>query len=318
MSWSFPPGWAGKLSSSQQRWYYWKLADPENSVTWHPPSWNDVISKTYNAHLQPDSSTELYRSCQNFVKSALLHTWLGFQEGECVLDVGCGKGGDVFKLPSFIQYTGIDIAEDAIKEAKKRAKELQHCTFKVADFTSEVYLSKQLKKKEVFDKAFSSFAFHYAGEALDTALKSVGSVLKPKAKFFFIVLDPAIETWHSKGCGPLKITSWESKEVGEKGKAHSTRRIWVSFEGSFTSLPEPILSIQQVYEACEAANFKVLKTETCGTALYQISDFAETKEEQALRNQLLEIKSKYKHAPVWDSLHWEFANCYRVWLVEKN
>jgi SAM-dependent methyltransferase len=318
MSWSFPPGWSGKLSVSKQRWYYWKENDPNKTVTWHPPSWNALVSSTYNQHLQASSTTELYRSCQNFVKSALLHTWLQFQEEDVVLDVGCGKGGDVFKIPSTVHYFGIDIAEKAILEARVRAKDLPNCSFLNVDFTSEIPLSQQLECDEfLFDKAFSSFAFHYAGEALDTALKSVGSVLQPKGLFLFLVLDPSIETRHPKGFGPLTIHSWEERNVGEKGKAQSSKRVWVSFEGSFTPLPEPILSLEQVYDACKAANFKVLKTELCGSAVSQISDFTDSTESKTLQQTLLQIREKYKSAHLWDSLHWEFTNCYRAWLVEK-
>lgn len=317
MSWSFPPGWSGKLSTSKQRWYYWKTDDPEHTVTWHPPSWNQMISSTYNENLKPDESTELYRSCQNFVKSALLHTWLHIKDKEVILDVGCGKGGDIFKLPSTIKYVGVDIAVDAIQEATKRAKDMNHCSFYQADFTSEEPLSKQLKLKHKFDKAFSSFAFHYAGEALDTALKSVASVLKAKGTFLFLVLDPSMEERYPKGFGPLKISSWEFRDVGKEGTAHSSKRIWVSFHGSFTSLPEPILSEEQVQEACKQAGFKILQTELCGTAVAQIADFVETEEKKQLQEKLLQIQSKYKSASLWDSLHWEFTNCYRAWLVQK-
>jgi SAM-dependent methyltransferase len=317
MSWSFPPGWSGKLSQSKQRWYYWKENDPTNTVTWHPPSWNSLIAKTYSQHLKSSSSTELFRTCQNFVKSSLLHTWLQFEENDVILDVGCGKGGDIFKIPQYVHYFGIDIATEAIEEARQRGKDMQNCSFLPHDFTSEELLSKQMECDFIFDKAFSSFAFHYAGEALDTALKSIGSVLKSKGKFLFLVLDSSIETRYPQGFGPLKISSWETRDTGLNGKAHSSKRIWVSFEGSFTPLPEPVLSEEQVYEACKLANFKVIKTELCGSAVSQLFDFVETEEEKKLQEKLFDIKANYKTAPLWDSLHWEFTNLYRAWLVEK-
>ena len=315
MAWTLPPGWFGKLSASKGRWFFWHEADPA-SVTWTPPSWNARVADSYNCHLQADPSTSLFRSCQNFCKSAVLSTWLFSQltTSSRVLDIGCGKGGDGAKVPSLHSFTGVDIADAALEEGRKRFP--QH-TFQHADFSHPTHtLYDQMQPSERFDAAWSSFAFHYGGDALDVALRNTRSVLKTGASFLFIVLDEGMETQRPSGYGPLRIEKWERRDVGPKGLCMSSSKCWVSFQGSFASLPECILTKEQVEAACSASKFVVRKTQLLGSALQQLYDWADTPEALSQRSDLEELRRRYRDSQMWDSTHFAFANCYRVWLLE--
>lgn len=308
-AWTLPPGWQGRLSTSKGRWYFWHVSNPE-AVTWTPPSWNDTVAASYNANLTADPKSSLFRSCQNFCKSVVLTTWLfeSLAPGSHVLDVGCGKGGDAGKIPQGLTLTGIDIAEDALGEARRRFP--QH-TFVAGDFCKSLPVP-----AHSFDAAWSSFAFHYAGDALDVALRNVKTALKPGARFVVLVLDESVETRHPTGFGPLRIERWEHRDVGPKGCCASSSKCWVSFEGSFSSLPECILSKPQVEAACEAAKLSIVSSVRLGDAVLQLFDWATTPEAQAKRATMEHIRSRFKDWKMWDSTHFEFANCYRVWVLE--
>jgi SAM-dependent methyltransferase len=309
MDWSLPRGWQGKLSASKGRWYYWNEADP-SSVTWTPPAWNDSVSESYNANLVADPKSAVFRSCQNFCKSAILNSWLFslLPATARVLDVGCGKGGDTGKLPSSLTVTGIDNADAAVAEARRRFPDKE---FLVADFCKPLPFP-----TASFDAAWSSFAFHYAGEALDVALKHLKNVLKPGGLFLFIVLDESMEQRHPRGYGPLCIERWEHRDVGPKGVCASSSKCWVSFDGSFSNLPECILTRTQIEAACAASKFSVVRSESLASCVQPLVSWARTPEEMAARAALEALRERYTHKGMWDSTHWEFASCYRVWLLQ--
>ena len=285
-------------------------------MTWTPPSWNEHVAQSYNANLQADPSSSLFRSCQNFCKSAVLNTWLFPHLGDSkrVLDIGCGKGGDGAKVPPTHSFTGIDIADAALEEARNRFP--QH-TFVHADFTHPTQtLHDQMQPVAIFDAAWSSFAFHYGGDALDAALRSVRSVLKTGSPFLFMVLDEGMESHSPQGRGPLRIDKWEHRDAGPKGVCMSTSKCWVSFQGSFSSLPECVLTRSQIDAACATSNFVVKNTELLGHAIQQLYDWAETPEALSQRAELEQLRKRFRDAPMWDSTHFDFANCYRVWMLE--
>ena len=314
-AWTLPPGWQGRLSTSKGRWFFWHASNP-SAVTWTAPSWNDTVAASYNENLRPDPASSLFRSCQNFCKSAVLNLWLfeTLAPGSRVLDVVCGKGGDMAKIPTglSLSWTGVDIAEDALGEARLRARRFfPDATFLKADFCKPLPV-----EPHSFDAAWSSFAFHYAGDALDSALRNIKTALKPGARFLFIVLDESVETRHPAGFGPLRIERWEHRDVGPNGTCASSTKCWVSFAGSFSSLPECILSKAQVEAACAAAKMTVICSLPLGDAANPLFDWALTPRQQEVRATLQRLRDAFKDSRMWDSTHFEFANCYRAWMVE--
>lgn len=102
---------------------------------------HDVVRQHYNAVPQrgrdwrkTESRIKGLRSFNNWVKSVIIHKFSPADAGNgpplCVLDLGCGKGGDLGKWQQAPQpvelYVGIDPAEVSIDQARERHAEMQH------------------------------------------------------------------------------------------------------------------------------------------------------------------------------------------------
>lgn len=94
---------------------------------------------------------DLYDSEKHFLKESFLSTI------ETVLDVGCSVGGmyNIFrKLNNKIQYTGLDVSENAIKKAKKSYKD------DFANFYHYDGLSAFPMENNEYDLVFSTGVMH--------------------------------------------------------------------------------------------------------------------------------------------------------------
>lgn len=104
-----------------------------------------------------------------------------------VLDLGCGKGGDLpkyFRNDQVELIVGVDIAETSIQQAKERYKKMKHSSgrnfkgeFFVADLT-RVDISEELKKINCLDKfhiASTQFSIHYSFESYDQAVRYISN-----------------------------------------------------------------------------------------------------------------------------------------------
>ena len=101
----------------------------------------EVVRQHYNAVPQrgrewrkTDSRIKGLRSFNNWIKSTIIHKFSPNEEGKedqplNVLDVGCGKGGDLGKWAQAPQavgyYVGIDPAEVSIEQAKERYMQMR-------------------------------------------------------------------------------------------------------------------------------------------------------------------------------------------------
>lgn len=73
------------------------------------------------------------RGYNNLIKRDFLNTWV--KRGSCVLDVGCGQGGDLHKWKHLnVKLVGVDPNQWAIEEARRRSK--GYGTFIVGDVRS--------------------------------------------------------------------------------------------------------------------------------------------------------------------------------------
>ena len=124
----------------------------------------------------------------NAIKRHLIMTYA--HTAESVLDVCCGRGGDLQKWHSArVTYVrGLDLSPVEIKEAKRRYTTLAPrsltCEFQVAD------LSKPYLCDRVYNAVTCMFGLHYFFESesvLDTFLDTVSRSLAPGGVFFGIV-----------------------------------------------------------------------------------------------------------------------------------
>lgn len=316
MQWTLPPGWKGRLSSSQKRWFYWQESNP-TVQTWTAPSWVEVVAANYSVCTKADAESGLFRSCQNFCKTVLLNEWL-FRGADikAVVDIGCGKGGDLAKLPwdRLECYVGVDASAGALEEAERRSssmKERDKMTWILQDANS---LS---LPPNSFDAGFSNFALHYAAAHLDKTLISISKTLKPGARFLFTTLDPKLFARHRDGFGPLKLVSWESRDSGRAEDA--SLQVFVQISGTLQHpIPEYVITDDQLAAACKASHFLVERTSLLGEALAFLDDWAATEEEQSCRERWTRFRDeRYPLWRAWDSTHYEFANCYKAYLLKK-
>lgn len=71
------------------------------------------------------------KKLNNYIKSCLIARYIEPSRGACILDVCCGKGGDLPKwLKSNVGYVaGLDIADKSIKEYEMRLRERRDRSF---------------------------------------------------------------------------------------------------------------------------------------------------------------------------------------------
>lgn len=96
------------------------------------------------------------------------------KRGACVLDCGCGRGGDLQKWNiTGARVVGVDPEEDAIVEARERCKNLgMKTTFHVGDiFKGETY--------GPFDVVCYNFSIHYIVETMRDSVKAIARAVKP-------------------------------------------------------------------------------------------------------------------------------------------
>lgn len=134
----------------------------------------------------PQKRTDLQKF-HNAAKRALLEEFAF--ETESLLDLACGRGGDVHKWASLgIRHvTGLDISSESIREARRR------CDAKSYAFEfRQVDLRKPWTNSRTYDVVTCMFALHYFFEsehAAHTLMRTVASSLRPGGVFIGIVPD---------------------------------------------------------------------------------------------------------------------------------
>lgn len=129
------------------------------------------------------------RALNNWIKSQLISTHT--KRGDKVLDLCCGKGGDLLKWDNakVSQVIGIDIAAVSIEQAKDRYNNSKK--FMAEFHAGDVFandLSCFLKESDLysFDIVSCQFALHYSFETVDKAtrgLRNISKALKKGGKF---------------------------------------------------------------------------------------------------------------------------------------
>ncbi|KAA8916185.1 hypothetical protein TRICI_001676 [Trichomonascus ciferrii] len=172
-----------------------KLEREEKSKQ-EPSSSLDTVRSHYNE--RPDVGVEKrkqspifkLRSFNNFIKSVLIQTHGAYRA--VVLDIGCGKGGDLLKWAKNMctGWIGIDIADVSVQQAKSRYEQMNRKSF-WADFCVGDAFSERVEDivhPDAFpvDVVSIQFSLHYAfksEETIRTLLDNVSRALKPGGSF---------------------------------------------------------------------------------------------------------------------------------------
>jgi SAM-dependent methyltransferase len=110
--------------------------------------------------------------------------------GESVLDIGCGTGSFLEALPEGVDYTGFDISEDYIAEA--RTKFGERATFVHAAVGQRPELG-----EGIFDLAIAVGVLHHLDDPEAVALfELASSALKPGGRL--VTIDPVFDDKQSR------------------------------------------------------------------------------------------------------------------------
>jgi mRNA (guanine-N7-)-methyltransferase len=179
------------------------------------------VAEHYNAipqlGLQNRKHSQVYhlRSLHNWIKSILIQTYTS--KGDRVLDLCCGKGGDLSKWHKSLvkEVVGVDIADVSIKQAQERYTTSKY-SFQAEFYTGDVFsqslesLITPANMSHPFDVVSCQFAYHYSWESEAKArmgLQNISKALKPGGHFlattpnanwivyFILFVDFKILTW---------------------------------------------------------------------------------------------------------------------------
>lgn len=152
------------------------------------------------------------RTFNNWVKAVLINKFT--RRGNVVLDIGCGKGGDLLKWgkEGCAGFIGIDIADVSISQAKQRYEQVRDKTFwadfRVGDaFEQNV---EEIVQPEAFpvDIVSSQFCLHYAFESEDRVrmvLSNITRALKPGGTFIGTIPNSDVINKHIRKLGPTDL-----------------------------------------------------------------------------------------------------------------
>ncbi|KAH7288300.1 hypothetical protein KP509_31G021200 [Ceratopteris richardii] len=134
------------------------------------------------------------KKLNNWIKSVLIQSYT--KKNDSVIDIGCGKGGDLIKWDKarIGYYVGIDIAKGSIEDARMRYNGDASHKRRVFSFPARlicadcftVHLDEVLQDEAPFDVCSCQFAMHYSWaneEKARIALQNVAAVLKPGGYF---------------------------------------------------------------------------------------------------------------------------------------
>ncbi|WVF66975.1 hypothetical protein IAT40_001718 [Kwoniella sp. CBS 6097] len=119
----------------------------------------------------------------NWIKSVLIGKFAHRSQGR-VLDLGCGKGGDLnkWKQARIRLYVGIDIADTSIEQAESRYQRMRS-SFDGYFFAYDCFskpisniLPEQLQVKDLYDNVTMQFCMHYAFESASKARMMIENV----------------------------------------------------------------------------------------------------------------------------------------------
>ncbi|GEN34915.1 class I SAM-dependent methyltransferase [Aneurinibacillus danicus] len=163
---------------------------------------------TWNADLYDDKISFVSEYGKEVVRL------LNPQEGEHILDIGCGTGdltreiADAGALP-----LGIDLSSSMIEKARQKYPDL---SFIVADAST-------FHTDQVFDAAFSNAALHWMKQPEDV-IASVWHLLKPGGRFVAefggkgnvqIIIDSITEVLSEYGISAAERNPWYFPSIGE-------------------------------------------------------------------------------------------------------
>lgn len=166
-----------------------------------------------------ESKIKHLRQVNNLIKTSLIQKYCPKNENATVLDLACGKGGDMGKwnFNRIKKYVGIDIASESVKNAIERFKASNwefKCRFAICDLGKFDINNDSdfFNEYDAFDCISMQFALHYlfeSEESINLLFKTVSRRLK-KDKYFIGTI--------SDGNAIIRLIRNGFIDIMEKGK----------------------------------------------------------------------------------------------------
>jgi len=190
--------WVRRWSKTHKAWYHFNPTTGKSK--WDPQKQEEEVSTFYDGQSSRKSTERpeaLNRACKmnNALKAALIHVAGGMLPPTmplAVLDLCCGKGGDLHKFTKeagLVFYRGIDISPASIAEARRRATGL---------IVNAEFVAVDIMQLSDFRGPYSlvscQFAMHYMWKSAATAehlISRVSAALCRGGLFIFTVPDAA-------------------------------------------------------------------------------------------------------------------------------
>lgn len=174
-----------------------------------------AVASHYNSRPEVGVETREYspiiglKKFNNWVKSVLIGTFAARPTerggpGAKVLDIGCGKGGDLnkWKQARISLYVGMDIASTSIDQARDRWNTMRGKKFDAFFAAHDCYsrpisevLPRELQVRDLYDNVSMQFCMHYAFETPAKArmmMENVSRYLKPGGVFIGTIPNSAL------------------------------------------------------------------------------------------------------------------------------
>lgn len=234
-------------------------------------------TQTFNSRQNKRTESPIYRlrSFNNCIKYILINKY-GKPNGS-VLELGCGKGGDLAKwgMIGTNQYVGIDLSDESIREAIKRYKHGKYnfqAVFATGDaFKTEIpEILQNFNLEEVsnlqFDNVSMQFCMHYAfsnEESVESMLTNVSKSLKVGGMFIGTIPSSDYIKWRikklkqgEKGWGnSIYSVTFPDLECYDKEKNSFTKpfgNVYNYFlKDAVENVPEYIVPFEKFRSMCE-------------------------------------------------------------------
>ncbi|XP_077236477.1 mRNA capping enzyme family protein isoform X2 [Tasmannia lanceolata] len=274
------------------------------------------------------------KKLNNWTKSVLIHLYA--RRGDAVLDLACGKGGDLIKWDKakIGYYVGIDIAEGSIEDCRTRYNgDADHhlrrkkFTFPARLFCGdcfEVRLDKALEDDAPFDICSCQFALHYSWSTearARQALANISSLLRPGGTFFGTMPDANVivkKLREAEGLtfgNSVYLISFDEEFAHKKFKSSSPFGIKYKFHlEDAVDCPEWIVPFQVFKSLAEEYDLEVVLAKNSHEFL---DEFLKKPEFADLMRRLGALGDGNQDTSTLSQDEWEVAYLYLAFVLKK-
>ncbi|KAK9727997.1 mRNA cap guanine-N7 methyltransferase [Basidiobolus ranarum] len=232
-----------------------------------------LVAEHYNARpevgVQKRKESSIFRmkSFNNWVKSVLIGQYA--KRGDRVLDMGCGKGGDLLKWSKakISDLVGADLASVSIQQAEQRYQTMRGAKFTAKFFAIDCWtesLSKVIPQDKMFDVVSMQFCLHYSFETEDKArmmLKNVSQNLRTGGTFIGTLPDAYWIVKKLKAVDGLSFGNHIYKIEFDQKETFPTygHKYWFTLEDAIDNCPEYLVHFPTFEKLAKEYGLELIK-----------------------------------------------------------